>query len=141
MKELVRLVYASTIAGNFDPAELDKILAVAREHNAREAITGVLFFTTDHFIQCLEGSRKALNVLYSDIMGDPRHHDLVLLGYDDIEERMFASWEMAYIGPHDISKKILDKYFLGASFDPYSLDQAAAQAMVRLLAEHLKKKA
>jgi hypothetical protein len=138
MKE-VRLLYASTVADNFDPAELDNILEVARTQNAEHRITGVLFFNTTHFIQCIEGARKAVNALYSDMQKDPRHNELILLSYKDIDERMFADWEMAYIEPDDIDEEILEKHSAGPGFDPASIDEDMAEAMLLLLVQHLEK--
>ena len=134
----VRLLYASTVAEGFDPAELDNILVVARERNSREGITGVLFFTTDCFVQCLEGSRSAVNALYNDMMHDSRHHSLVLMIYHEIDERMFPSWQMAYIAPGDISEEILKKHSLGPGFNPDTVDESMANAMLILLVKHLE---
>lgn len=133
----VRLLYSSSVAKGFDPAELDRILKTARARNEKEDITGLLFFSTDYFVQCLEGSRKAVNALYNDLMNDPRHTDLVLLAYDDIEDRMFSSWRMAYIGPGDISEEILSSHSLGQGFNPATIDANMAKAMLILLTRHL----
>ena len=135
---MVRLLYASTVADNFDPAELDNILNEARERNTREDMTGILFFTTSHFIQCLEGDRKAVNMLYNDMMKDPRHHSLVLLSYEDISERMFSSWQMAYIGPNDIEQGILRAHSLTPEFEPCTMDQEWARAVLIMLVGHIE---
>lgn len=135
----VRLFYASKVASHFDPADLDDILETARERNRRDNITGVLFFTTDFFLQCLEGSRKVVNDLYNELVTDSRHTDLVLLSYDDIDDRMFSDWEMAYIEPNEISQEILKKHSTGQSFDPYKIDEDMANAMLVLLVQHLER--
>ena len=135
---MVRLIYASTVAKDFDPGEIEKIMKVARERNSREKMTGVLFFTADHFVQCLEGDSRAVNMLYNDMMRDPRHRDLVILSYGDIKEPMFASWQMAYIGPGDISNEILAAHTGAAVFNPYDINEAMANAMLILLVKHLE---
>lgn len=135
----VRLLYASTVAEGFDPADLDDILATARARNSRDGITGLLFFTTDIFVQCLEGSRQAVNALYVDLMHDPRHHRLVLLSYGEIDERMFSSWQMAYIAPGDIAEDILATHSIGPGFRPETMTESMADAMLILLAGHLKR--
>ncbi len=135
----VRLLYASTVAEDFDPADLDDILQTARTRNAAEGISGVLFFNTSHFIQCIEGSRKAINSLYNDMQTDPRHHDLVIMSYRDIEQRMFSGWEMAYIQPGEISEEILESHSMPPGFNPATIDEDMANAMLVLLLQHLEK--
>jgi len=134
----VRLLYASTVAEGFDPAQLDNILEVARDRNRRENMTGVLFFTTDMFVQCLEGGRGPVNALYNDMMHDPRHHNLVLLSYREIDTRMFESWHMAYIAPGDIEEEILNSHSFGPGFAPETITESMANAMLLLLAKHLE---
>ena len=136
--KLVRLFYASKVADNFDTSELDSILSDARERNTRESITGVLFFTTSHFIQCIEGDRESVNRLYNDMMVDARHTDLALLTCGEIDERMFPSWQMAYIAPDDIKLEILNKHSSTPEFDPYSITESMAAAMLLLLVKHME---
>ena len=134
----VRLLYVSTVANDFDPSELDNILASARERNGREGVSGVLFFTSDSFVQCLEGSVGSVNALYGDLMRDPRHHDLILLSYGEITARMFSSWQMAYISPGEISEEILQEHSIGRGCSPDTIDEAAATDMLRLLVSHIE---
>jgi hypothetical protein len=136
----VRLLYSSLIADDFDTSELEDILLTARKRNIREGISGVLFHTTDCFIQCLEGSRIAVNKLYNDMMHDTRHHSLMLMSYREIDERMFKGWEMAYIGPGDIEDEILHKHSIGPGFRPETVNESMANAMLTLLAMHLNPK-
>lgn len=137
---MVRLMYVSKVEEDFDPSELDDILRDARERNTREDMTGLLFFTTSHFVQYIEGDSKAVNELYRDLMSDTRHTDLSLLVYGSIDKRMFASWKMAYIAPGDIEQEILEKHSIGPSFDPYSITESMATAMLMLLTKHLEEK-
>lgn len=135
---MVRLIYASTVVDAFDPAEIDDILRAARARNVRENMTGFLFFTTDYFVQCLEGERRAVNRLYADLLRDPRHHDLVILDCAEIRERMFTAWKMAYIGPGDLSENFMQPFLGETGFDPYSLDRVAANELMLLLSKQLK---
>jgi hypothetical protein len=135
----VRLLYASTVSKDFDPAQLDNILHEARKRNGRQNITGLLFFTTQHFIQCIEGSRAAINALYNDMMRDSRHHNLILLSYREIDERMFHKWQMAYIAPGEISEEILNKHSAGPGFTPEQISEDMANAMLTLLLAHLER--
>ena len=47
-------------------------------------ITGVLCYGGGIYLQALEGGRKQVNDLYTLIVKDPRHKDVVLLHYEEI---------------------------------------------------------
>jgi len=63
------------------------------------AITGVLCVCQggNVFLQALEGGRDAVNALYGRIVQDPRHRDVTLLDYAEIDERRFAGWRMGSV--------------------------------------------
>jgi len=134
---LVRLIYASRLKRKTGPDDIEAILAAARERNEREGITGMLCFTTDYFIQCLEGPRSAVNALYRDIMADPRHEEALLLDYREIAARDFEYWAMAYVGPGEINQDILLKHSRARTFDPYTMTAASAHALLLLLKQQL----
>lgn len=135
---MIRLIYVSTVVEGFDPIEMEDILRIARSRNKRENMTGFLFFTPNHFVQCLEGDRRAVNRLYADLMRDKRHHDLMILDYSDIRTRAFADWKMAYLGPRDVDRSLLAPFSNETGFDPYALDRDAVNELIRLLASRLK---
>ncbi|MEK0272692.1 BLUF domain-containing protein, partial [Vibrio vulnificus] len=60
-------------------------------------ITGILFFNSQHFLQCLEGERNTVNQVYRSIINDSRHHNVVILDYSEIDSRDFHDWTMGYI--------------------------------------------
>ena len=134
---LVRLIYASKVSENFDPGDVEGILKSARDGNAPKAVTGLLLFTTDYFVQCLEGSRSCVNEIYAGIMRDPRHNRVELLYYQCITKRIFPTWDMAYIGPRDVSHRMLVQHSAGARFDPYSMSPETALSAIACLAEQL----
>ncbi len=67
---LVRLIYVSTLSKECDPAALQDILDKSHEHNKESKITGLLSHNEDYFMQCLEGSREAVNNTYNYIVND-----------------------------------------------------------------------
>ena len=94
---LTRLVYTSTVTSTFNQDSVEQILLKAREHNALNNITGMLCFSSNFFLQCLEGSRSAVNKTYHKILNDNRHSRIVLLEYEEIYQREFDDWSMGYI--------------------------------------------
>ena len=113
---LVRLLYVSKeIAeqpSNFAEANLEKF----RNKNLLNDITGVLCSGEGIFLQVLEGERSAVNKLYANICPDPRHTDIELLQYEEIEERVFFAWSMDYIPISTLYKVIKIQ---NPDFDPY----------------------
>ena len=118
---LVRLVYASQITTQFKPESIEKILETARRENVRNDISGVLYFNREYFLQCLEGSRAAVNETYHRISKDERHQNLTLLDYTTISEREFSSWTMAFLPDLKEVSPLVKKFSSSASFDPYKM--------------------
>lgn len=126
---LVRLMYCSRAATGVDGEELSLLLRQCRSHNGEAGITGMLCFSEGLFIQVLEGGRSAVNQLYQRILGDPRHHDVVLLVYDEISQRRFAGWTMGQVNMARINTAMLLKYSERPSLDPYSVSGRVTMAL------------
>lgn len=94
---MLQLVYVSTArTGAGDPAA---ILAVSRENNRREGITGLLYSDGTRFLQALEGPYEKVQAAYERIRNDTRHRAIVLLSRRDVAEREFGDWAMAHRMP------------------------------------------
>ncbi|CCE02829.1 BLUF domain-containing protein [Bradyrhizobium sp. STM 3809] len=66
--KLTQLLYVSRLSNAaIDPDFIAKILVVARDHNDRAGITGLLVFNGTYFMQLLEGQRSRLNGLFMRI--------------------------------------------------------------------------
>ena len=126
---LVRLMYASRAAEGLKP---DAVTAIARKSNAANparGITGVLCFSGAVFLQVLEGGRSQVSALYNRIACDPRHHDVVLLSFDEIAERRFAGWAMGQVHMNMLNPALLLKYSESAVLDPYTVSGRASMAL------------
>jgi hypothetical protein len=126
---LVRLIYCSRAAPAVDAEELAAIVKTSRLHNQREGVTGVLCLSEGYFIQVLEGGRAAVNRLYNRIVCDPRHAEVTLLSYDEIEERRFAGWAMGQANMARLNPALLLKYSETAALDPFALNGKAMTAL------------
>jgi hypothetical protein len=161
---LVRLIYASTACGNLNATDFQNILTASIRNNRQGNITGMLSCDGRYFLQCLEGSRKAVNETYTRILNDPRHSDVVLLSYGEIPSRHFGEWAMGYVAltsnaeiqrdvllrlvlnpddaPSDkprvqslpIPRTKFLKYSTKSEFEPYSLSEDGSLALLRDLA-------
>lgn len=126
---LVRLLYASRAAAKIDHDELHAILKASKANNPKLGVTGALCCADGVFMQALEGGRDAVNALYNKIAADPRHRDVVLLSYDEIAERRFASWSMGQVNMSRLNPALLLKYSECAKLDPYAVSGQVSVAL------------
>ncbi len=134
---LVRLLYASRASEEMNESLLASILSQSFRNNAEQGITGLLCAHMEEgtFLQALEGGRDAVNRLYGRIVGDPRHCDATLLGFEEIEERRFASWRMGIVTLDKINRASILRYTERASLDASSLSGRSALGLLEELAE------
>jgi hypothetical protein len=127
---LSRLIYASTVTTPLDPAAINLLLSQARLRNGLRGISGLLIFDSKYFLQGLEGSQRELSSLYSSLVQDPRHRDLILLKFGTIESRLFPSWNMAFAPADAAHRAVFGRRMVGSRFDPYTLHDASAEALL-----------
>ncbi|MDE2429032.1 MAG: BLUF domain-containing protein [Burkholderiales bacterium] len=118
---LVRLLYASRTSNEKMCDIVQAIVTQSRQHNPQHGITGILCHTEQVFMQVLEGGRDAVNVLYGQILRDPRHRDVVLLDYEEIAERRYSGWTMGQANMGKINPSILLKYSPLPELDPHRM--------------------
>ena len=126
---LVRLMYASRAVPAVDQEELVTILRQSKANNPELGVTGVLCFSGGVFLQVLEGGRSAVNRLYNRIVTDPRHTEVELLLYEDINERRFASWSMGQVPMARLNPSLLLKYSATARLDPFAVTGRVSLAL------------
>lgn len=128
---LVRLLYVSRAAeGQVTPELTDSIMASARAYNLDNGITGVLCYGGDLFMQAIEGGRDEINALYSMILRDKRHLDVVLLHYEEIQERRFGGWTMGHVNLAKLNASVVLKYSEKPKLDPYSMSGKVSMALL-----------
>ena len=126
---LVRLMYASRAAEALRADALGAIVRESTQHNPTVGITGVLCFSGSIFLQVLEGGRSQVSALYNRIAQDQRHHDVVLLSYDEIDERSFSGWAMGQVNLARLNPGLLLKYSEAAVLDPYTVSGKVSKAL------------
>ncbi len=130
---LVRLLYVSRAVQNNNADAIEAILQASRTHNLHNGITGILCYGGGIFLQAIEGGRGAVNALYSHIIEDPRHTDVVLLHYEEISERRFGGWTMGQVNLSKLNTSIVLKYSERPEFDPYSVSGRVSLALLEEL--------
>ncbi|MFK7862159.1 MAG: BLUF domain-containing protein [Granulosicoccus sp.] len=110
---LYRMVYLSRNNISTDEAivrtEITQILRSAREKNVKDDITGALMFNAACFAQVLEGPHDKVKETFDRIECDDRHSDIVVLDFNQIDNRGFPNWSMAYVGEDSTS---VDRFFM-----------------------------
>ncbi|MBR7801515.1 BLUF domain-containing protein [Undibacterium fentianense] len=130
---LVRLLYASrAVDGNLNET-VQNIMQQSREHNPQHGITGILCHSDQVFMQVLEGGREAINTLYSHIVRDSRHQDVVLLHYEEISERRYSGWTMGQANLGKINPSILLKYSALPELNPHRMSGKMSLALIEEL--------
>jgi len=129
---LVRLLYASRAVDGIDTSFIDDILSRSHTLNLEHGITGILCAcqTGGVFLQALEGAREAVNQLYANIVRDPRHSDVMLLDYAEIDERSFSAWRMGRVDLNRVNASTILRYSQRAQLDPFTLSGRAALALL-----------
>lgn len=93
---LFSITYTSSASTPFSDGDLATLLMNSRATNRRQGLTGLLLHRDGRFLQVLEGEADSVRQRYARIAADPRHGDLVRVVEEDLTERRFPDWSMAY---------------------------------------------
>lgn len=103
-----RVVYCSQATFDLGPEQLMTLLEVARRHNTRAGLSGLLLYSSQSFLQVLEGDGPALASTYSRILVDDRHTNVRLLLDAEVAAPMFPDWTMGfeYLEAEDLAAEL-----------------------------------
>lgn len=93
---MISLTYLSVATAPLEASGLEELLRVSRERNTASAITGMLLYVDEQFIQTLEGERRAVEATMERIVADPRHHQVDVTLVEELAERQFLDWSMGF---------------------------------------------
>lgn len=127
---LGRLIYLST--STCTAQEARNLCLQSQAANAKNQITGALYFADGAFLQYLEGDDFSLAALYHHIRLDTRHKDCKLLDARLIAARAFKSWSMEWLVDAAAVDPRIQAVLLHHQYLP-ALDAKAATAMFRTL--------
>jgi len=99
--EIVQLIYCSRAAHFKDStlikSDIQDILTLGQIYNFLHEITGALMTDGEMFAQVIEGPTFAVENLYSKIIKDKRHINIITLQRIPIHVRLFNYWPIAFI--------------------------------------------
>jgi hypothetical protein len=91
-----RIAYVSRPRSGMSLVEVPRIVAHCRAHNALDGISGVLLFTGLDFAQVIEGAPDVVGRLWTRILADDRHQDIVPVLDARAQTRWFPDWRVGY---------------------------------------------
>lgn len=91
-----QIIYMSYAVTPLSTAQLCQLLTLSRSHNAASAITGILLYGNERFVQVLEGQELTVRTLYERIKSDARHRHVTAYADRPITKRTFTQWAMAF---------------------------------------------
>ena len=65
-----------------------------------------------------------------NIVRDPRHTDVTLLDYAEIDERRFASWRMGRVNLNRVNQGSILRFSESLALDPFALSGRTALALL-----------
>lgn len=131
--KLVRLIYASRLTEPLAKSQVQKILATSNRHNSNSGITGYLCVSPHYTLQCLEGSRDAVNTLYNRIASDERHEEVTLMRYVEPWRRLFPGWHMGYSSELSSAAPGSSRWRDANGFNPYLVDSDLIESVIEEL--------
>jgi Sensors of blue-light using FAD len=137
--KLVRLIYASRLPTPLTKAASQNILNIAERFNGEAGITGYLCVSPLYALQCLEGSRDAVNALYNKIAADERHEQCTILRYTEPWRRLFPEWHMGFSNELSTAAPESSRWRDAQGFNPYLVDSDLIENVVEELCERTER--
>ena len=134
---LTRLIYVSTLCESCDSTALDDILKISHDRNKESHLTGLLSHNDKYFLQCIEGSRTAVNHTYNHILNDKRHKKVMILYFKEIDYREFGDWSMGDIPQSSLTELVNLQFSTSNQFNPYEMSGESAYRMLLELKQNL----
>jgi hypothetical protein len=102
---MYHIIYVSSARKLYSKEDLLQLLEKSRKNNARNGITGALFYRDGNFLQVIEGEEAAVKTLYKKIKADHDHKGIIKIIEEEIPECEFPDWKMAF---YDFSSQLAE---------------------------------
>ncbi|AAT88423.1 hypothetical protein ATY41_12050 [Leifsonia xyli subsp. xyli] len=93
---MMSIAYVSEATAPMSEQGIVSLLKRARANNDVRQRTGALLYHEGRFVQILEGPDEAVEECFEAICADPRHRSIQKISEEQIEQRRFAEWTMAF---------------------------------------------
>jgi len=134
---MYRLTYRSTLSDDIGWTQIVEIAQQSRTNNALNSLDGLLLFSDNYVLQVLEGELEALNNIYFKILHDPRHSNIQLLEFVQVNQNLFSKWKMKEVHLARLGNPIKNyiKGFISEAEGqtPFPSDPDAALALLNII--------
>lgn len=89
------VTYISSATKPLSQDALDALIGQCKAFNEKNEITGCLVYNGLNFLQLIEGPEASVDICLKRIAADTRHHGVVTIRSETVDEREFPSWSMA----------------------------------------------
>ena len=134
-----RMTYMSAFSRPLSPDEITEIGTYAARRNAQDGVTGVLLTLGSVFFQIIEGEDDAIDDLYSRVLRDDRHTDVICLRSEpDATSRLFPDWSMNVFDLDHVGGDVVDplKLMLGRMGEAQQIVERYTQPAVSRIMAH-----
>ena len=124
------IVYISRAVRPLSDDDLNALLSQSRHNNARDGVTGILFYSHGNIAQLFEADDAVADSLYERIAHDGRHSHVQKLVDKPITTRSFADWSMAFHPLQAEGFTTLEGFLLPPNVPPVPESLAIADALL-----------
>lgn len=106
--DLDHCLYISRFSGTLGDTGLRGVLQQARDNNLRHAVTGVLLFDGERFVQLIEGPSERVRALTALLASDIRHGAFQPLIKGPSDARRYPGWQAGYAELDAVDRFVLE---------------------------------
>src|SRR5262245_46242024 len=97
MPAIRQFLFVSRLSRECKLNDVVHIISISRKNNARDGISGLMYFDGEYFCHYLEGEPPKMRSLSTRILADPRHHDVKsLLDHETVTVPLFENWRVGF---------------------------------------------
>lgn len=89
--------YVSSVNPKLTESEIQEVLSFTKKCNNDHGITGILLFSDGNFFQVLEGKTDILKPLFSRILKDSRHSNIMTIFEKEVSQSKFEDYQADFI--------------------------------------------
>ncbi|MCB7481470.1 BLUF domain-containing protein [Christiangramia sediminis] len=89
--------YVSSVNPNLTETQIQEVLNFSRNWNNDHDITGILLYSEGNFFQVLEGEKELLKTLFSRILIDKRHQNVMVIFEKEVSQPKFEDYQSDFI--------------------------------------------
>lgn len=106
------LCYVSSAKRALSDIDFKHLTKVNRRNNIELGIFSLLMYNNGNFLQILEGEKSKLDILFSKISNDKRHHNIIQLWNIPCSYLIFAEYNSQFIATDNTDKILQLKNYL-----------------------------